>query len=243
MIILPAIDIRGGRCVRLRKGDYATAEQVADSWLDTARAFRGAGAEWLHMVDLDGAKDANQQNKDIFIAAAKETGLKVEVGGGIRSMDTVEMYLSNGISRVILGSAAVKNPELVREAAREYGERVAVGIDARGGFAATEGWLETSGISFIDLALEMCKAGVHYFIFTDIDRDGMLSGPNQEETKRLQDTLRPLGGNVIASGGIRDIEDIRTLAENGIYGAVCGKSLYSGTLDLAQAIAAAEGEK
>lgn len=240
MVILPAIDIKDGNCVRLFKGDYGTVQKVADSYMDTARGFELSGAQWVHMVDLDGAKDANQRNKDIFIDVAKNTGLKVEVGGGIRSLDTVEMYLNAGISRVIIGSAAVKNPALVRAAVKEFGERIAVGIDAKKGFVATEGWLETSGVNFIDLGVEMCRAGVRFFIFTDIDKDGTLSRPNHYKTKLLQQTLAPLGGNVIASGGIRSINNIRTLKRNGIYGAICGKSLYSGSLDLAQAIRVAK---
>jgi len=240
MVILPAIDIKDGNCVRLFKGDYGTVQKVADSYMDTARGFELSGAQWVHMVDLDGAKDANQRNKDIFIDVAKNTGLKVEVGGGIRSLDTVEMYLNAGISRVIIGSAAVKNPALVRAAVKEFGERIAVGTDAKKGFVATEGWLETSGVNFIDLGVEMCRAGVRFFIFTDIDKDGTLSRPNHYKTKLLQQTLAPLGGNVIASGGIRSINNIRTLKRNGIYGAICGKSLYSGSLDLAQAIRVAK---
>ncbi len=240
MVILPAIDIKDGNCVRLFKGDYGTVHKVADSYMDTARGFELSGAEWVHMVDLDGAKDATQQNKDIFLDVAENTNLKVEVGGGIRSLDTVEMYLNAGISRVIIGSAAVKNPELVRQAAKEFKGRVAVGIDAKNGLVATEGWLETSNVNYIDLGVEMCRAGVQFFVFTDIDKDGTLSGPNQQMTKKLQDVLAPLGGWVIASGGIQNIEDIRTLKKNGIYGAICGKSIYSGSLDLAEAVRVAE---
>lgn len=240
MVILPAIDIKDGNCVRLFKGDYNTVHKVADSYMETARGFEVSGAEWVHMVDLDGAKDATQQNKDIFIDVAKNTGLNVEVGGGIRSLDTVEMYLSAGISRVILGSAAVKDPDFVKLAAREFKGRIAVGIDAKKGMVATEGWLETSSVNYLDLGVEMCRAGVQYFIFTDIDKDGTLSGPNQQMTKTLQDTLAPLGGWVIASGGIQNINDIRTLKRNGIYGAICGKSIYTGSLDLAQAVREAE---
>lgn len=236
MIILPAIDIKDGNCVRLFKGDYNTVQKVAENYMATAKGFETAGAQWIHMVDLDGAKDATQQNKDIFIDVAKNTKLKVEIGGGIRSLDTVEMYLQNGISRVIIGSAAVKNPQLVKDAVKEYGEHIAVGIDAKNGYVATEGWLETSSIHYIELALEMCRAGVKYFIFTDIDKDGTLSRPNHFKTKKLQDELRELGGNVIASGGIKTINNIKTLKKNNIYGAICGKSIYSGTLDLGQAI-------
>lgn len=240
MIILPAIDIKDGNCVRLFKGDYQTVEKVADSYMDTAKMFEKCGAEWVHMVDLDGAKDASQQNKDIFIDVAANTKLKVEVGGGIRDNDTIEMYLKSGISRVIIGSAAVKNPDFVKAAAKEYKERIAVGIDAKNGFVATEGWLETSSLYFVDLAVEMCKAGVKYFIFTDIDKDGTLSRPNHYKTKLLSDTLRTMGGNVIASGGIKTINNIKTLKKNGVYGAICGKSIYSGTLDLKKAITAAK---
>lgn len=240
MVILPAIDIKDGNCVRLFKGDYSTVQKVADSYMDTAKAFENAGAEWIHMVDLDGAKDASQQNKDIFKDVAENTKLKVEVGGGIRDINTVEMYLNSGISRVIIGSAAVKNPQFVKDAAKEYKDRIAVGIDAKNGYVATEGWLETSNLYFLDLALEMCRAGVKYFIFTDIDKDGTLSRPNHFKTKQLQDALRPLGGNVIASGGIKTINNIKTLKKNGIYGAICGKSIYSGTLDLKKAIITAK---
>ena len=236
MVILPAIDIKDGNCVRLFKGDYSTVQKVADSYMDTAKAFEKAGAEWIHMVDLDGAKDATQQNKEVYIDVAKNTKLKVEVGGGIRSLNTVEMYLSKGISRVIIGSAAVKNPQLVKDAVKEYGEKIAVGIDAKKGYVATEGWLETSNIYYIDLAVEMCSAGVKYFIFTDIDKDGTLSRPNHYKTKALQDKLASMGGMVIASGGIKTINNIKTLKKNGIYGAICGKSIYSGSLDLLQAI-------
>ena len=151
MIILPAIDIKDGNCVRLVKGDYGTAHKVADSYMDTARMFEQCGAQWIHMVDLDGAKDAAQTNKDIFLDVAKNTKLKVEVGGGIRTPEAAEMYLNGGVERVIIGSAAVKNPELVKTLVKEYGEHIAVGIDAKNGMVATEGWLETSDVRFTEL--------------------------------------------------------------------------------------------
>ncbi len=236
MIILPAIDIKDGNCVRLFKGDYNTVEKVADNYMETAKSFENLGARWIHMVDLDGAKDATQKNKDVFIDVAKNTGLRIEVGGGIRSLDTVEMYLSNGISRVILGSAAIKNPELVREAVKEYGGRIAVGIDAKNGYVQTEGWLETSDVYYLDLTVKMCSMGVLFFIVTDIDKDGTLEGPNFEMTESLHKTLSALGGNVIASGGIKSIDDISELARLNIYGAICGKSIYNKTLLLDEAI-------
>lgn len=233
MIILPAIDIKDGNCVRLVKGDYGTAHKVADSYMDTALGFVKAGAEWIHMVDLDGAKDASTANKDVYLDVARNTSLKVEVGGGIRSLDTVEMYLSGGISRVIIGSAAVKNPQLVKDAVKEYGERIAVGIDAKNGYVATEGWLETSDVHFTDLAKAMSDIGVKYIIFTDISKDGTLSGVNAEQLKQINEAC---SANIIASGGVHTIEDIKICRRLGLYGTICGKSLYSGTLNLAEAI-------
>lgn len=237
MVILPAIDIKDGNCVRLFKGDYGTVQKVAESYMDTARSFEAAGAEWIHMVDLDGAKDATQQNKEIFLDVAKNTGLKVEVGGGIRTLDTVEMYLSSGISRVIIGSAAVKNPQLVKDAVKEYGERIAVGIDAKGGYVATEGWLETSEVLFTDLAKEMSRIGVQYIIFTDISKDGTLSGVNAQQLEQINACC---SANIIASGGVHTIEDIRICKQLGLYGTICGKSIYSGSLDLKEAVALAK---
>ena len=233
MVILPAIDIKDGNCVRLFKGDYNTVQKVADSYMDTARSFEKAGAEWVHMVDLDGAKDASQQNKNIFIDVAKNTKLKVEVGGGIRSLDTVEMYLSQGISRVIIGSAAVKNPEFVKQAVKEYGDRIAVGIDAKNGYVATEGWLETSDVLFTVLAKEMSRIGVKYIIFTDISKDGTLSGVNAEQLEQINTSC---SAEIIASGGVHTIEDIKICKQLKLYGTICGKSIYSGSLDLAEAI-------
>lgn len=240
MRIFPAIDIKDGQCVRLYKGDYSTVHKVADYYLETAKSFKESGASWIHMVDLDGAKDAKLVNMDIFVDVAKNTGLKVQVGGGVRNLDAVEEYLNHGISRVIIGSAAVKNPELVRIAVREFGDKIAVGIDAKNGFVATEGWVESSTISYITLAEKMAGYGVKYFIFTDIDKDGTLSRPNHFKTKYLQERMNEYGANVIASGGIKTINNLKTLKKNGIYGAICGKSIYVGSLDLAKAIRVCE---
>ncbi len=233
MIILPAIDIKDGNCVRLVRGDYGTAHKVADDYMKTAQSFIQAGAEWIHMVDLDGAKDAKPINTEIFLDVAKNTPLKVEIGGGIRNMDAIELYLSGGIARVILGSVALKNPALVEEAVKEYHERIAVGIDAKNGFVAVEGWLDTSEADYISLAKEMQKMGVETIIFTDISKDGTLSGVNQEQLKALHDAVKC---NIIASGGVHTMEDIKACAKMGLYGTICGKSLYQGTLDLREAI-------
>jgi phosphoribosylformimino-5-aminoimidazole carboxamide ribotide isomerase len=237
MIIFPAIDIQNRRCVRLVKGDFATAHQVAEDPLETACAFRDAGAAWIHMVDLDGAKNGRRENADIFTEVAVKSGLKVEVGGGIRDMAALDAYFSAGVERCILGSAALKNPALVREAVAAYGSRIAVGIDAVNGMVATEGWLDVSQVSYIELARRMEDAGVQHIIFTDISRDGTLSGPNLEQLTALDEAV---SCNVVASGGIRSLSDITALRERRLYGAICGKSLYSGTLSLPEAIAEAD---
>lgn len=236
MIILPAIDIKDGNCVRLFRGDYATAEKVADNYLDTALSFEKAGADWIHMVDLDGAKAGRPVNTKIYTDVAEKTNLKVEVGGGIRSIETIGEYLKMGISRVILGSAALKDPQLVRDAVEKFGsERIVVGIDALNGMVATEGWLEASDVNYIDLANKMISYGVRYFIFTDISKDGTLSGVNAQQLKALYDGTEGKC-DIIASGGVHTMEDIIICKEMGLYGTICGKSIYSGSLDLAQAI-------
>ncbi len=199
----------------------------------TALAFREEGATWLHTVDLDGALLARPVNTEIFLGFARRSGLKVQLGGGIRDMHAVESFLSGGISRVILGSAALKSPTFVREAVRAYGERIAVGIDARDGMVATEGWTDTSGTDYLTFAKKMEEIGVQYIIFTDIARDGMLTGPALEELDALSEAVTC---HIIASGGIKDKEDIRALSDRELYGAICGRSLYSKTLSLTEAI-------
>jgi len=240
MIIFPAIDLKNGECVRLYKGEFDTVHKVAESHMETALGFVKAGAEWIHMIDLDGAKDGARKNREIIIDIVKNTSLKVQTGGGIRSLNDIEDNLQNGVQRVIIGSAAVKNPELVKEAVKKYGDKIAIGIDAKKGIVATEGWLENSGVDYIELALKMCEAGVKFFIFTDIDKDGTLSRPNHHKTKTLQEKVAPYGANVIASGGIKTLENIKTLKKNGVYGAICGKSIYSETLNLGKAIEVAK---
>jgi phosphoribosylformimino-5-aminoimidazole carboxamide ribotide isomerase len=233
MIILPAIDIKDGNCVRLVKGEFGTAHKVAESPFETAWAFNSAGAAWMHMVDLDGAKTGERANRDLILRVVQSCGLKVEVGGGIRDIDCVRDYLNGGASRVILGSAALENKAFVKQAVTEYGEQIAVGIDARDGKVATRGWLDTSDVSFIDFAKEIEQIGVKYMIFTDISCDGTLEGPNFEQLEAIQNAV---SCNIIASGGIRDIGHIRRLSEMGLYGAICGKSIYSGTLNLNEAV-------
>jgi phosphoribosylformimino-5-aminoimidazole carboxamide ribotide isomerase len=233
MLILPAIDIKDGECVRLLKGDYATAHRVAESAVDTAKAFQTAGASWLHMVDLNGAKAAEPVNSDLIFDVLKSCNLKIEVGGGIRNLETIDFYLSNGISRVILGSVALNNPALVREAVRKYGEQIAVGIDARNGKVAADGWTNTSSVNYIELAKQMEQVGVKYIIFTDVSRDGTLTGPNLDMLDKLNNAV---SCDIIASGGVSNLKDIANLLDLNVYGAICGKALYSGTLDLKGAI-------
>lgn len=233
MIILPAIDIKNGKCVRLLKGDFNTVEQVAQDPFETARDFYNTGAKYLHMVDLDGAKDAKLVNKDLFVELAKTSKLKIELGGGIRELNSVEYYLSNGIDKVILGSVAVKNPDFVREAVNEYKDKIIVGIDAKNEMVATEGWLSTSNVHYLDLAKAMEKMGVKNIIFTDISKDGTLSGANFEQLDAIN---KAVGCNITASGGIKDINDIRVLKKLNMYGVICGKSIYKGTLSLKEAL-------
>ncbi|MBR1531337.1 MAG: 1-(5-phosphoribosyl)-5-[Eubacterium sp.] len=233
MLIFPAIDIIDGKPVRLFKGDFSTAEQVADDALQTAEGFVKAGAQWIHMVDLDGSVQKKRVNSKTFVDVANQTSLKVEIGGGIRTMQDICYYAENGISRVILGSVALKNPELVREAVKEFGTLIAVGIDAKHGFVATEGWTEGSTTHFIDLAKQMEDMGVTAIIYTDISKDGTLSGPNVEQLTELNGAV---SCDITASGGVTNIGDIITLRDSGLYGAICGKSIYKGTLDLKEAI-------
>jgi len=233
MIILPAIDIKEGNCVRLIKGDFGTACKVAENPFETAAAFKAAGAKWMHMVDLDGAKTGSRPNRELILSVIRDCGLNVEIGGGIRDIESACDYLEGGAARVILGSAALADRYFVKQAVNEYGGRIAVGIDARDGMVATQGWLDTSSVSYTKFAKEMESLGVKHIIFTDISCDGTLQGPNFEQLEALQ---KSVSCRIIASGGIRDNAHISRLCRMGLYGAICGKSIYSGTLDLAQAV-------
>lgn len=233
MIIFPAIDIIDGKPVRLYKGEFSTAKQVADDALETADKFVKAGCQWIHMVDLDGSLKKEPVNAKTFISVANETPLKVELGGGIRTMKDIQFYIENNISRVILGSVALKNPDLVKEAVKEFGDKIAVGIDAKNGYVATEGWTEKSDVYFVDLAKRMEDIGVKTIIFTDISKDGTLAGPNLEQLIEINNAV---SCNITASGGVTNIDDIISLRDNNLYGAICGKSIYQGTLDLKEAV-------
>ena len=233
MILLPAIDLLDGQCVRLRRGDFDTAHRVAADPLETARSFEQAGAAWIHMVDLDGARTGSAQNQEIILRIARETSLLVEAGGGIRDMDTVAYYLQNGVSRVVLGSAALENPQLVKKAVEQYGSRVAVGIDAKNGMVSARGWLSDSQTDYLSQAGKMELAGAGWIVFTDISKDGMMEGPNLSQLSQLR---KRLSCRFTASGGSRSLEDLKVLDAANIEAAILGKALYTGAIDLTEAI-------
>lgn len=235
--IYPAIDIRDGNCVRLIQGDYNQETVYGNSPLDMARRFVQSGAEWIHTVDLDGAKAGHRVNHEHVIAIAKGLDAKVQVGGGIRTPEDVAAYLDNGVDRVILGSSAIKDPDFVKAMLKKYGgEKIAIGIDARDGYVATEGWLETSKVTAEALGIELAKHGAEVFIFTDISRDGMLSGPN---TSAIRELAVATGKEVIASGGVSKLDDLTELKlfeKDGIGGAIIGKALYTNQFTVEEAL-------
>ena len=238
MLILPAIDLRGGNCVRLIKGDFKQETIYSEHPEEIALRWEGEDAEFLHVVDLDGALAGEPQNMDAIKRILQAVTIPVEVGGGIRSMKSIDRLLSIGVSRVILGSVAVHKEELVQEACSTYGNRIVVGIDAKKGIVATDGWEKSGGISAVELAKKLGVFGLETIIYTDISRDGTLSGVNVTETAHL---ARASGIKVIASGGVKSISDIEELKKrecDGIIGVIVGKSIYEGTLSLIEAISA-----
>ena len=233
MIIIPAIDLKDGKVVRLLKGSFDTVHQVADDPVATARTFYEAGARQLHMVDLDGAKDGVRKNSGIVRAVA-DVGLNIELGGGIRSMQDLEEVFSLGVWRAILGSAAVRDPDFVKAAVDRFGpERIAVGVDAKDGLVRTDGWVKEEGIHYLDFAKSMEALGVKNLIFTDIDTDGALTGPS---FARLKFLLEGVSCSVTAAGGVSCNADIQSLVRMGVDAAIVGKAWYVGALDLKQAI-------
>lgn len=231
MQILPAIDIKNGHAVRLVKGDFEQETVVNDNVLDQASIFMEAGIQYIHVVDLDGALEGRAANRDLIAKIKEMTGLAIEVGGGIRTIEQIEDYLSVGINRVIIGSMAVKHPQFVKEVLDKFGsDKIVVGIDAKNGMVATEGWLETSTVDYISLALEMEKMGVRLFVYTDVDRDGTLTGPNFEHYEKLIAHLT--SAKVIASGGIHALSDLQQLEKIGVAGTIVGKAYYNGDISL-----------
>lgn len=242
MRIYPAIDIRGGKCVRLLKGDFEKETTFSDAPEEMAKKWEAMGAEYLHLVDLDGALAGMSKNLDTVKKILTAVDIPCELGGGIRSMENIKEVLDTGVERVILGSVAVKNPALVKEACAKYGERIVVGIDAKDGMVAVDGWGVSSDVKVTELAKKMKAVGVKTIIYTDISRDGTLEGVNVEATARL---AKESGVKIVASGGVRSETDIRALLPHereGIEGVIVGKSIYMGTLDLAAALAISRGE-
>ncbi len=240
MIIYPAIDIRGGRCVRLTEGRFDAETVFADDPAEMALKWAALGAEYLHLVDLDGALAGESKNGAVVERILQNVKIPVQLGGGIRNLATIDKLLSLGVSRVILGSVAVKNPQLVEEACRKYPGHIAVGIDAKNGEAAIEGWGQGGGVAAVELAKKIAQYGVDKIIYTDISRDGMLSGVNVEATAAL---ARACGVPIIASGGVASLEDIRrvkSVEAGGVCGCIIGKAIYTGAVDLKAALALAK---
>ena len=237
MIIFPAIDLYDKKAVRLFKGDYNQMTVYSENPLEVAKGFKAAGAEYIHMVDLEGAKDGTTPNFDIVASVAKESGLKVEIGGGIRNEETVKKYIDAGVMRVILGTAALNDREFLESVCKKYGDKIAVGADLKDGQVAVKGWLETSNVSGMDFLSEMESLGVKTVICTDISRDGAMRGTNRELYKELSEKFSM---DIVASGGVSTIEDIKALREMNLYGAIVGKAIYTGDIDLREAIEVAK---
>lgn len=233
MIIFPAIDILKGKCVRLIQGDYNREKVYGDSPVAMAKKWEEKGAEFIHIVDLDGAKSGKSINESIIIEIAKSVNVPVQVGGGIRSMETVKTYLNNGVNRVIIGTAAIEDEQFLRDAVNTYGERIVVSLDAKNGYVATDGWTDTSDVVALDLVKKLEQLGVKTIVYTDIAKDGMLQGPNLVEQKAINEATSI---DVIASGGVTTKEDVANLKQLNMYGAIVGKALYDGKITFEELI-------
>lgn len=249
MIILPAIDIKDGLCVRLNQGDYGKVTTYDADPVRVARRWQEARASWLHIVDLDGAKAGYPVNNALIQKIRAATTVHIEVGGGLRSLDSIAQVLNTGVERVILGTAALSDRVLLKAALERWGARIVVGLDAKDGRVAVSGWLDTSQVLATTLAKELCLMGVHRFIYTDIARDGMLRGPNLTAIGEMQRAIADVVGTLsvderptlIASGGVSSLSDLMVLKESGVEGAIVGKAIYTGDIDLATAIREIEG--
>ena len=238
MLIFPAIDLYEGKAVRLYKGNYAEMTVYNENPVSVAQEFQKQGATHLHLVDLEGAKTGETPNLDVISDILNATNLFTEVGGGIRSMETVEKYLSHGVNRVILGTAAVTNETFLQEAVKKCGKQIAVGVDIKDGMVAIKGWTEVSAESCFDFCEKLQKIGVKTIICTDISKDGLLSGTNLELYKELSEKFSV---DIVASGGVTTLDDVKKLAEMGMYGAILGKALYTGNIDLKAAVELTKG--
>jgi phosphoribosylformimino-5-aminoimidazole carboxamide ribotide isomerase len=236
LTIYPAIDIRDGKCVRLVQGDYARETIFHDQPVEVAKQWVQQGAEWLHVVDLDGARAGELRKGDVIEAIVRESGASIQVGGGVRDMARLDSLIALGVARVVIGSAAIDDPDFVREAIAKYGEKIAIGIDARDGYVATHGWIDKGTVTAVQLAGQMAALGAKTFIVTDIAKDGLLAGINSEFASQI---ARVSGVEVIASGGVANVDDIRELASlttQGVSGVIVGKALYTGAMTLAEAL-------
>lgn len=233
MIIFPAIDLYEKKAVRLYKGDYSQMTVYSENPLEVAKGFRADGAEYIHMVDLEGAKDGTTPNFDVVAAVAAHSGLKVEIGGGIRSEETVKRYIDAGVMRVILGTAAVNDRAFLEKVCAKYGDKIAVGADLKDGEVVVKGWLESSGVSGMDFCAQMQELGVKTIICTDISRDGAMRGTNRELYKTLSEKFTM---DIVASGGVSAIDDVAALRKMNLYGAIVGKAIYTGDIKLKEAI-------
>ena len=238
MELFPAIDLIGGCAVRLVKGDYTQKTVYSDNPAEVAKSFAAAGAKYLHVVDLEGAKDGGTPNLETIQNIVENGGLSVEVGGGIRSEEVIQKYLDAGVFRVILGTAAVQNPAFLEDMVQKYGEKIAVGVDIKDGMVAIKGWTEVSAESCFDFCEKLQKIGVKTIICTDISKDGLLSGTNLELYKELSEKFSV---DIVASGGVTTLDDVKKLAEMGMYGAILGKALYTGNIDLKAAVELTKG--
>jgi len=235
MDLFPAIDLCGGKAVRLLRGDYDKMTVYSDKPIDVASEFKRAGADFLHLVDLDGAKAGRTKNFEVILKIVAESGLKVEVGGGIRSISTAEQYLNQGVMRVIIGTSAVTDPKFLLEVVKRFGDKVAVAVDIKDGMVATHGWTQTSSKSCFGFCQKLQSIGVKTIICTDISKDGAMQGVNVELYERLTESFTL---DIIASGGVTTINDLVRLSGTGVRGAILGKSLYTGSINLAEAVAA-----
>lgn len=241
MKIFPAIDLIDGCAVRLFKGDYNQKTVYSNNPVEVARSFVEAGAEYIHIVDLDGAKDGSNANIEVVRNIVRESGLKAEIGGGIRSVQAIEKYLDLGVMRVILGTAAVTDRDFLKKAVETYGEKVAVGVDIKDGMVAIKGWTEVSQLDCFGFCRELEELGVKTVICTDISKDGVMSGTNIELYKQLSEQFKM---DIVASGGVSSIENVKTLTDMNMYGAILGKAIYTGAIDLRKVIeTASEGER
>jgi len=237
MIIYPAIDVMGGRCVRLMQGQFSKETVYADNPVEIALKWESIGSRYLHVIDLDGARTGKPLNAPVIIEMAAKLGIPIQLGGGIRSMETIGIFISKGVERVILGTSAVRNAEFAEEALKVFNDNIAVAIDAKEGMVAIEGWAKTSEFTSVGFAKKIEKLGARTIIYTDISRDGMLSGPN---FKAIEEMVKAVDMEVIASGGVSSLEDIKNLKSIGVSGVVIGKALYTGDINLEQALEAAE---